>query len=204
MGDLTRREEDFLSAVRAHFTAHGCAPTREELRQALGWKSVNTVTQYLKILVNKGRLHVVPRSSRGIRIVDGSLNEERVPIVRHVGPGMSSASRDAVEQTIPAESVIALFRTRPDFLLRIQGESGAEVGLHDGDLIAVREASDAKKGDVVVAYVRHQAAIRVLQLDERHTTPASGSTGNDAVKPKNEQLNIRGVVIATLRLHRGI
>ena len=48
MGDLTRRESDFMAAVRDHNAADGIAPTREELRQALGWKSVSTVTLYLK------------------------------------------------------------------------------------------------------------------------------------------------------------
>ena len=203
MGDLTRREEDFLSAVRAHFTAHGCAPTREELRKALGWKSVNTVTQYLKILVDKGRLQVVRRSARGIRIVDGSPDEERVPIFGRVGPGMSPASGDSVEQTIPAESMIALFGTRPDFLLRIQDESAAEIGLHDGDLVAVREANDARNGETVVAYVDHQATIRVLRLDRGRVAPASASPGSDAVEVRSEKPDIRGVVIASIRSHRG-
>ena len=202
MGELTRREKDFLSAIRAHFASHGCAPTREELRKMLGWKSVNTVTLYLKRLVAKGRLQVVPRSSRGIRIVDDSLTEERVPILRRVAPGVPLISEDQLEHTIPAESVIALFRTRPDFFLRIQGESAAEIGLHDGDLVAVREASDAHEGEMVVAYVDSQAAIKILQLDKGRITPMSKSSGGNAVQLKDEQLDIRGVVIASLRSHR--
>lgn len=203
MGDLTRREEDFLSAVRAHFIAQGCAPTREELRKALGWKSVNTVTQYLKILVGKGRLQVVPRSARGIRIVNGSLSKERVPIVRHVEPGIPSTSDDHVEQTISVESVIALLGIRPDFFLRIHGESAAEIGLRDGDLVAVREASDARKGEIVVAYSNNQSTIRVLRLNNGRVTPVSETSPRDrTVNLWKEQLDIRGVVIASLRTHR--
>ena len=93
MGGLTRRESDFMSAVLVHIAAEGIAPTREELRQALGWKSVSTVTLYLKRLVAKGRLEVVPRSSRGIRIVDASHPGDRVPIVRRVTAECVTASR---------------------------------------------------------------------------------------------------------------
>ena len=202
MGDLTRREEDFLSAIRAHLASHGCAPTREELRRALGWKSVNSVTFYLKNLVAKGRLHVVPRSARGIRIVDDSLTGERVPILRRVAPAGTPASGDHVEHTIPADSVFALFRTRPDFLLRIEGESAAEFGLHAGDLVAVREASDAREGELVVAYVESQAATKVLRLEKKGFAPVSRMPGGEAMQPTNKLLDIRGVVIASLRSHR--
>jgi len=175
----------------------------EELRQALGLKSVNSVTLYLKSLVNKGRLQVVPRSSRGIRIVDGSISNERVPIVRDIDPGSPPGSGDAVEQTIPAEAAVALFRTRPDFLLRIEGDSAAEVGLRDGDLVAVRKAGGARKGEIVVAYVDNEAAIRILRLDKGRITPASGSSGDDAVELETSGLDIQGVVIASLRAHEG-
>ena len=203
MDDLTRREEDFLSAVRAHVAAHGCPPTREELRQALGWKSVNSVTHCLNSLVAKGRLQVVPRSARGIRIVDASIRRERVPIVTHVGPGLLPAPDDGTAPAIPAAAAVALFRTRPDFFLRIQGEAAAEVGLHDGDLVAVRAARGARRGDIVVVRVDDQAAVRVVRLGDGRIAPAAGPTGNDAVALRHERLDIRGVVIASLRLHGG-
>ena len=203
MGDLTRREEDFLAAIRAHFASHGCAPTREELRIALGWKSVNSVTFYLQNLVAKGRLQVAPRRSRGIRIVDDSRTAERVPILRHLEPDEPSGSDHHVEYTIPAEWVVALFRTRPDFFLRIQGASAAEIGLHDGDLVAVCDTSDARNGEIVVAYVDNEAALKVMRLDKGRFTPVSGSHGADVAELKDEQLDIRGVVIASLRLHKG-
>lgn len=202
MGDLTRREEDFLSAIRAHFASHGCAPTREELRKALGWKSVNSVTFYLKNLVAKGRLQVAPRRSRGIRIVDDSRTAEWVPILRHLEPDEPPGSDDQVEYTIPAEWVVALFGTRPDFFLRLRGDSATEVGLRDGDLVAVRETSDAQQGDIIVAYVDNKTAIKVMRLDNRWFTPVSESHGEDAAELKAEQLDIRGVVVASLRLHK--
>ena len=102
-------------------------------------------------LVDKGRRQVVPRSSRRIRIVDGLISKERVPIIRQVGPGVPPASGDNVEQTFPADSVVERFRTQSNFLLRLQGESAAEAGPHDGDLVAVREASGARTGELVVA-----------------------------------------------------
>lgn len=203
MSDLTRRESDFMLAVRDHFARHEVAPTREELRQALGWKSVSTVTLYLKRLIAKGHLQVVPRSSRGIRIVEASHTEDHVPVLRRVTPDHSLLSDDLVERTISAEAAVAIFRTRPDFFLRIQGESAAGIGLHDGDMVAVREASDAREGELVVAYLDGQATTTVLlRLDKGHFTPVSESPGYDAVRLRHGQLDIRGVVIASVRSHK--
>ena len=202
MGDLSRREADFMAAVRNHLAVHGIAPTRDELRKALGWKSVSTVTLYLKRLVDKGHLQVVPRSSRGIRIVGTSLTDERIPVILRVALGMPLLSDDNVEHTISAEAVVALLRTRPDFFLRIQGESAAEVELHDGDLVAVREASDACDGELVVACVDGEAAIRLVRLDNGRITLAPGSPGGQAGQLSDEELDIRGVVIASVRSHR--
>ena len=201
MGDLTRRESDFMSAVQDHIAADGIAPTREELRRALGWKSVSTVTLYLKRLVAKGRLVVVPRSSRGIRIVDASHSDDRVPIVRRVLPDTSLRSDDNVERTVSAEAAVAIFGARPDFCLRIQGESASGAGLHDGDLVAVRKTRDAHGGEMVVVSVDGNVAIGQARLVNGRITLAVGSQGAAPGGLSDEGLDIKGVVIASVRSH---
>ena len=202
MGDLTRRESDFLSAIRDHVATDGIAPTREELRQALGWKSVSTVTLYLKRLVAKGRLEVVPRSSRGIRIAKALDSDGRVPIVRRVLPDTSLRSDENVERTISAEAAVAIFGTQPDFCLRIQRESAAGSGLQDGDLVAVRKASDAHVGEMVVASVDGKVTIGRARLANGRITLAVGSQGNAPAGLNDEGPDIKGVVIASVRSHQ--
>ena len=41
----------------------------------------------------------------------------------------------------------------PRLLLRVQGESMIDVGIFDGDLLAVRKSNTAKHGEIVVARI---------------------------------------------------
>ena len=191
-----------MSAVQNHIAADGIAPTREELRQALGWKSVSTVTLYLKRLVAKGRLVVVPHRSRGIRIVDASHSGDGVPIVRRVLPDTSLRPGDHVERTISVEAAVAIFGTRPDFCLRIQGGIATGIGLHDGDLVAVREARDAHGGEMVVASVDGKVAIGRTRLVNGRIMLAVGSIEGAPALLSDEGSDIKGVVVASVRSHK--
>ena len=46
-----------------------------------------------------------------------------------------------------------LFALRPDYLLRVQGDSMIDEGIFDGDLIGVHRTSDARNGQIVVARI---------------------------------------------------
>jgi len=46
-----------------------------------------------------------------------------------------------------------LFRTRPDYLLRVVGRSIIGEGIHDGDLVAVKTTPVARHGQLVVARI---------------------------------------------------
>ncbi|MGN5476260.1 LexA family protein [Cupriavidus basilensis] len=45
----------------------------------------------------------------------------------------------------------SVFDERPDYLLRVRGLSMRDAGILDGDLLAVRKASEAPNGKIVVA-----------------------------------------------------
>lgn len=199
MDSLTRREADFLRAVRDHIAEHQIAPTREELRRALRWKSVSTVTLYLKRLVDKGRLHVIPHSSRGIRLLDERPESGDIPIVGRVTAGTPLLSEKNLEATVPAATAATLFRTKPDFFLRVQGESMAGAEIHDGDLVAVRKACDARNGDIVVASVDGEATLKRLSRDNGHFALVPEHPDYQPIQLRGERFEIQGIVIGSLR-----
>lgn len=58
-----------------------------------------------------------------------------------------------------------LFSTRPDYLLRVKGDSMREDGIFDGDLVAVQRTRDAHSGQVVVARIGDEITIKRLRID---------------------------------------
>jgi repressor LexA len=51
---------------------------------------------------------------------------------------------------------------RPDYLLRVQGDSMIDDGIFDGDLVGVRRSSDARNGQTVVARLDGELTIKRL------------------------------------------
>ena len=62
----------------------------------------------------------------------------------------------------------ALFSQAPDYLLRVQGDSMRDDGIFEGDLVAVKRASDARNGQVVVARIEGEITIKRLERTADH------------------------------------
>ena len=60
-----------------------------------------------------------------------------------------------------------LFSAAPDFLLRVQGESMIDVGIFDGDLLAVRKSNTAKHGEIVVARIDGEVTVKRLDKSDK-------------------------------------
>jgi repressor LexA len=57
-----------------------------------------------------------------------------------------------------------LFSPMPDYLLRVEGDSMRDEGILDGDLVGVRQAREARSGQVVVARIEDEITIKQLEL----------------------------------------
>ena len=61
----------------------------------------------------------------------------------------------------PASASIEV--TNPDFLLRVKGDGMKEVGILDGDLLAVHKTQIATNGQIVVARVEDEVTVKRFQ-----------------------------------------
>ena len=59
----------------------------------------------------------------------------------------------------------AMFSTRPDYLLRVQGESMIEAQIADGDIVICRKTKTAHKGDIVVALTDEGESVSLKVFD---------------------------------------
>ena len=166
MTDLTARQAQVLEFIRKHVAEHGGAPTRAEIASAFGLRSANSAEQYLRTLAEKGHLEVTGQA-RGIRLHERHRERRiemlRVPVVGRVAAGMPIL---AVENLDDHRDLAAnLFVPAPDFLLRVQGQSMRDAGILDGDLLAVKRASNAANGQIIVARIGDEATVKRFQRD---------------------------------------
>lgn len=58
----------FMLFLQKHINTRGRAPTREQMSQALGFRSPNAAQCHLRDLAKKGYVQVLPRVTGGIRL----------------------------------------------------------------------------------------------------------------------------------------
>jgi repressor LexA len=156
MDGLTRRQNEILNLIRRQIETTGFPPTRADICQALGFKSPNAAESHLRALEAKGAIEMMPGASRGIRIVAQGARapEFSLPVVGRVAAGEPILAIEHIEDHYRVDP--RLFKPRADYLLRVRGHSMREVGILDGDLLAVHRRSQAESGQIVVARVNDE------------------------------------------------
>jgi repressor LexA len=190
---LTRRQKEIWDYLQQYITAHGYAPTLEEIGAHFGLSSLATVHKHLSNLERKKVISRKWNLSRAIEITPPQKAAHAVEL-RLLGRVAAGAPIEAIEMedtlTVPEDLVR---RPRNAFALRVQGESMVGEGILDGDYIVVEKRPTADNGETVVAVMKfyHERGGKIrLQPANPHMEP---------IIVKEKDLEVRGVVVAVLR-----
>jgi repressor LexA len=166
---LTPRQKEILSYISEHIDVHGSPPTRAELSARFGFRSPNAAESHLKALDSKGVIQLERGRSRGITLTTlaaASLPASQrtaLPVVGRVAAGSPVLAQENIEQEVRLDP--ALFRPRPHYLLRVEGQSMQDVGIFDGDLLAVHRTPEARDGQIVVARIEDEVTVKRFERD---------------------------------------
>jgi len=152
---LTTRQSNILDFIRDRLEHAGQAPTLEEIGQAMGLANVSAVLKHVRSLEAKGRLQIEPNRSRGIRLVTApdpaDADTMELPLVGRIAAGEPLFSESRIERTLRVSRW--LFRLKPDYLVRVVGDSMRDEGILDQDIVGVHATPVARHGQVVAARV---------------------------------------------------
>ncbi|MEZ5465677.1 MAG: transcriptional repressor LexA [Lysobacteraceae bacterium] len=183
---LSDTQQAILAFIAERIEADGLPPSQTEIARAFGFKGVRAAQYHLEALEVAGAIERIPGRARGIRVLRtpeppqsqlslSSSSEEdglpddalRLPVLGTVAAGapISSGMHEYAEPDSMLLLDLKLFSPRPDYLLRVQGDSMRDEGIFDGDLIGVHRTADARNGQIVVARVDEE--ITVKQLSSR-------------------------------------
>lgn len=161
---LTKAQTRVLEVIQEAIRDQGRPPTRAEIAESLGFRSVNAAESHLRALERRGAIRLQGGASRGIQCLipldDNELDEPGLPVIGRVAAGVPIDSVAHIEKTVPVRA--ELFSQKPDYLLRVQGDSMINVGIFDGDLLAVKKTQTARHGDIVVARVEGEVTVKRL------------------------------------------
>jgi repressor LexA len=200
MEKLTQRQQQVLDIVRQHIDDTGYPPTRADIAHKLGFKSANAAEEHLKALARKGAIEMIAGASRGIRLPESA----GIPIIGRVAAGNPVLAEAHIEDycDLPA----SFFKPQADFFLTVQGDSMIEVGILDGDLLAVHSTPVAKNGDIIVARIEDEVTVKRLQrTNKKHLLqllPENRDYQPINVDLREQSFTIEGLSVGVLR--RGI
>lgn len=159
MKALTTRQQEVFDLIRDHIGQTGMPPTRAEIAQRLGFRSPNAAEEHLKALARKGVIEIVSGASRGIRLL--VEEESGIPLVGRVAAGEPLLAQQHIEGHYQVDP--GMFKPSADFLLRVSGMSMKDIGILDGDLLAVHKTQDVRNGQVVVARIDDEVTVKRLK-----------------------------------------
>jgi len=170
--ELSERQRRILAVIQQSARRHGYSPSTREIGDAIGL-SASSVSRHLRALEDLGYL----RRGTATRPVDVRMflrpAPERprtetigVPLLGDIAAGTPILAEQNSDEVLdlPRELV-----GKGDlFALRVRGDSMIDAAICDGDLVVVKQQSEAYNGDIVAAMIDDEATVKVYRRRGGH------------------------------------
>ncbi|MDF1569970.1 MAG: transcriptional repressor LexA [Spirochaetaceae bacterium] len=199
--EITPIQRETLEAICRLVDAKGFPPTMKELSEIF---EISHASAHDRInqLVQKGYLKREEGKSRGLTVVrrtnEIAATLVAIPVIGIVPAGLPLLAEENIIGEVLVESSVV--RSGKHFALRAVGESMKGAGIHDGDLIIVRQQPIAEDGNIVVALLNSEATVKRLKIkdDLIELVPENPEFQNIRIRPEDD-LRILGKVVGWKR-----
>lgn len=197
--DLTKRQREIFDFISRYLKAHGYPPTVREIGKAVGLHSSSTVHAHLSKLETLGVLKRDPTKPRAMEVLVSKAKRAvrplGLPLVGSVAAGTPILAEENIEDHIDVPEVIG--GEDGDYILAVRGESMKDAGILDGDYVVVRQADDARNGEIVVALLEEEATVKRFFREKDHIKL---QPENKSMKPiKTRDAQVIGSVVGVFR-----
>ena len=205
---LTEKQYKLLMYINKVLKETGCAPSFEEMKEAVGLKSKSGIHALIESLVEREFIRRLPHKARALEVVrmpkfkpKAIVEEEKkreealqnraaqIPLFGNMAAGtpIEAIANETEVVPVPFEMV----RQGQFYALTIEGESMIEGGIFDGDTVIIKKAETANNGDIVVALVDNaEATLKVFKRE-----------GNDVLLiPMNKDYQTRRLPAARVKV----
>ncbi|MDT8914726.1 transcriptional repressor LexA [Amycolatopsis sp. PS_44_ISF1] len=201
---LPRRQQQILVTIRDWVVRHGYSPSTREIGEAVGLRSSSSVSRHLASLEDKGFLRRGTTVSRPIDVrlfLDGSAAREQsgdsvpVPVVGHIAAGTPISAEEHVDDVLTLPR--GLTGRGTVFGLRVRGDSMVDAAICDGDIVVVRQQSEAHSGQIVAAMIDEEATVKVYRRRGGHVYLEPRNPAYDVID--GDRAVVLGTVVSVLR-----
>ncbi|MGB1092790.1 MAG: transcriptional repressor LexA, partial [Oceanobacter sp.] len=160
--------------------------------------SANAAEEHLKALARKGAIEMISGTSRGIRVLS-ETEEQGLPLIGRVAAGEPILAQEHIESYCDIQA--SFFKPEAHFLLEVNGDSMKNIGILDGDYIAVHKTNTARNGEIVVARIESEVTVKRL---EKKNHKVLLHAENEAYAPievdlRDQSFEIEGLYVGIIR-----
>ena len=143
---------------------------------------------------------LTPRQRQILEFIQDAIAANGLPLVGRVAAGRPILAEEHIEGRFQIDP--ALFSPRPHYLLRVSGMSMRDVGILDGDLVAVHRTAEVRNRQIIVARLENEVTVKRYRQEGNIAwlLPENSDFEPMRVDLRNESLLIEGVVVGVLRM----
>ena len=187
------RDREHFATLQRYYAQHRVLPSYARLMEILGYASKSAVKKVLERMEAAGILKRTPDGDWAPteRFFERVVANEPVPAgipVTTLDDGVEQMTIDRYLIQEPGQTV----------LIRVQGDSMINAGIHSGDIAVVERRQDAQVGEQVVAVVDDQFTLKTLGRDSEGYFLLPANPEYPLIRP-NGKLEIFGVVVGLVR-----
>jgi repressor LexA len=167
MTGLTRKQQQILDFIQKWQRTAGATPTYQEIADQFGFRSLNSVTEHVRLLRQKGHLESEPGKARSLRVLS-PLTKLRsriadIPLFGSIPAGPPQAREQEAEGCVSVDiESVGFTPTRNTFALRVAGDSMVGRHILDGDVVVLEHGPEPRSGQIVAALIDGESALKTF------------------------------------------
>lgn len=182
------KKQEILDFIKQYLDNEGAFPTLNDIKNGVGLRSVSTVHQHIKDLVESNALAEDGFGSYSLTSEANKNNE--VEVIGYIAAGLPIEAIEDVKTTVMVSN---LPDTNDFYALQVKGDSMIDEGIFDGDIVVIKRQTSAQNGQTVVAIIDdNRATLKKLYKEDGkfRLQPA-----NQSMLPLiRDEVEVRGVV----------
>ncbi len=186
--------EHYKNKITKFYEENKVMPSYRQMMDMFGLKSKNAVFKLVKKLVDE---EFIDKDSSG-RLIPNRLYGG-VKVLGSVEAGFPTPAEEDLAETMSLDNYL-IGNKEATFMLKVSGESMLDAGIQPGDMVIVERRTDAKDGDIIVAFIDGGYTVKFLRKrNGRVWLEAANEQFTDIVPEENQELQIMAVVKAVIR-----
>lgn len=227
---LTRKQLDLLKFINSRVRRDGVSPSFDEMKEALNLRSKSGIHRLITALEERGFIRRLAHKARAIEVLKMPEGADPAPMTNVIEHDFSRRGRSTAEpasgeqaNTVPLVGRIAagtpiealqhtvdhvsvpgamLSASAEHYALEVKGDSMIEAGIHEGDIVVVRQQDRADDGDIVVALVKDQeATLKTLRRAAGTVELHAANPAYQTQRFRPDEVKIQGRMVGLIRTY---